>query len=288
METHIGSGADRWPAKRIPFGVGSWSFAWAIGTKVARPAQPLTAMDLLKKARELGVRLVQYADNLPLDTLPQPELAALRDAAREWGIEIQTGTRGIEPSHLLRYLEISTFLGSRLLRTMTGWPGEKPDLAQAAESVRRVLPCFAEAGVVMAFENYEIHRASELAAFIRNLDSPFAGVCLDTVNSLGALEGPEQVVNELAPFVLNVHIKDFAFERLPHMMGFSVVGRPAGSGMLDIPWLFRRLREAGRFPSAAIELWTPFTVDIDTTVRLEQEWAAESVRYLSGVESLRR
>ncbi|NTW36601.1 MAG: hypothetical protein HGB17_10810, partial [Syntrophobacteraceae bacterium] len=52
------------PAMRL--GIGSYTFPWAVGMPGHRPAQPMTALDLLDKATQLGVGVVQICDNLPL------------------------------------------------------------------------------------------------------------------------------------------------------------------------------------------------------------------------------
>ncbi len=273
----------------MQLGIGSWTFAWAVGTTQGpRPKEPLTALGVLRKARDLGVDLVQFADNLPLHALPEAELRQVRDAAREAGLTIEVGTRGVEPDHLLRYLEIAKLFGSKLVRTLTGRAGDRPDLARAAASLRQALPEFVEAGVSIALENYEAHKVRELAGLVREIGSPNLGICLDTVNSLGALETPEQVVAELAPYVLNLHVKDFDIVRVPYMTGFSVVGRPSGSGRLDIPGLLAKLAEAGRRPTVIIELWVPFTDSLERTIEMEQQWAETSIRYLRTFPGLDR
>ncbi len=62
-------------------GIGSWCYAWAIGRPGHPPKQPMGAIDLLHKAAELGVSVVQVADNLPLDQLPSAELDAFGQRA---------------------------------------------------------------------------------------------------------------------------------------------------------------------------------------------------------------
>ena len=57
-------------------------------------------------------------------------------------------------------------------------------------------------------------------------------------------------------------------------------GRPAGQGQLDIPWILARL--GARCQSAILELWPPEQTAKEETIRLEQAWAAESVRTLRG------
>ncbi len=108
----------------------------------------------------------------------------------------------------------------------------------------------------------------------------WVGICLDTVNSFGALEGPQVVVDTLGPLTVNLHVKDFTIFRASHMMGFTVEGRPAGQGKLDIPWLLGELKRHGRECNAILELWTPPESSLDETIRKEQQWAEESVTYL--------
>jgi sugar phosphate isomerase/epimerase len=85
---------------------------------------------------------------------------------------------------------------------------------------------------------------------------------------------------ELGPWVVNLHIKDFAITRPDHKMGFTVEGRPAGQGRLDVPWLLETLRGVGRDPNAILELWTPPQGDLAATIAVEDRWAAQSVAYL--------
>ncbi len=273
----------------LALGIGSWTYSWAVGpAQGPRPEQPLTAIGLLKKARELDVDLVQFADNMPLHELTHAELSTIRRTAEDFEIAIEVGTRGVEPDLLSKYLEIARFLRAKLVRTLIAKPGEKPDPAAAEASLRRILPHFEAAGVSIAIENYEAMTSVDLAGLVRRIGSPNLGICLDTVNSLGALETPAQVVAELAPYVFNLHVKDFDVVRTPNMTGFSVVGRPAGSGRLDVPWLLRRLGEAGRRPTVVLELWVPFSDDLERTIETEHRWAVTSIRYLRTLSGLGR
>jgi len=269
-------------AKLGRIGVGSWTFPWAIGTvREHRPNAPMTPAMLVRKARELGVGVVQMCDNLPLDHLSAEEISDLRVAAAERDIELEVGTRGVKPPHLLRYLEIARSLGAQLVRTMAGWPGTTPPLGEVESDLREVLPHFAEANVSIGMENYETYPTAELAKLIRTIDHPSLGVCLDVSNSLGALESKDAILDSLVPLTINVHVKDISVERLPYLMGFAFCGRPAGQGLLPFEEIFSRLVAAGRKPNAIIELWPPFTDSLEKTVALEENWARVSVDYLS-------
>jgi sugar phosphate isomerase/epimerase len=266
-------------------GIGSWSFPWATGVPgYPSPAHPLRPLGLLELARELQAGVIQIADNLPLDGFGEDELTRLRHTAEEWDIEVEVGTRGVTPGHLLRYLRIARCLGARILRTLTHTADSRPDLVQVEAWIREVLPQFEDAGVSLALENYERHSCAGLARLVESLGSPHAGICLDTVNSLGALETPREAVALLGPHTINLHVKDFEIRRVDTMMGYLVTGCAAGEGRLDIPWLVGEIRQHGRDPNLILELWPPYAGSVEQTVAMEREWVARSVLFLKKYE----
>ena len=52
-----------------------------------------------------------------------------------------------------------------------------------------------------------------------------------------------------------------------------------------LEWTAGYLKEHGRDPNAILELWTPFTENLDKTIKLEEEWAQRSIDYLKAVIS---
>lgn len=195
------------------------------------------------------------------------------------GLRIEIGTRGVEPAHLLRYLKLAVSFDAMLLRTLTDSVEEQTSLEPAEERILEVLPEFEAQGVMLGLENYEKHSCRELADLVRRLESSHVGICLDTVNSLGALETPEVVVETLAPLTVNLHIKDFVIERVPQMMGFAVSGAPAGTGKLGIPWLLEQM-PPNKNVSAILEQWPPLREAVGETVAMEEEWAERGIQYL--------
>ena len=264
----------------MKLGIGSYTYTWAVGVPGSEPAEPMMAVGLVERAAELGVRLVQICDNLPLDRLSPDNLDLLDCRARELGIEIEVGTRGIAPEHLRRYLDLAERLGSKIVRVVIDTAEHKPDEDEVVSIIGPIMPELERRGVVLAIENHDRFSALTLARIIDRIASPNAGICLDTVNSFGALEGPEVVVDALAPYTVSLHVKDFTIRRVDHQMGFVVEGSPAGQGRLDIPWLLESISEAGRDPNAVIELWTPPDPDLPATIAKEEAWARESVAYM--------
>lgn len=262
-------------------GLSTYTYTWAVGVPGHPPPQPLTALNLLLRADQLGVRVVQFCDNLPLTALSAGELDSVAAFAGEHGIAIEIGTRGIaNPANLLDHLELAKRFGAPFVRVVVDSQGHEPSPEECVAILRPLLPRFASAGVKLAIENHDRFVSATLAAVIDQLGPERAGICLDTVNSFGALEGPAVVVPTLAPYTLNLHVKDFTLTRVSSQMGFTVNGCAAGQGRLDVPWLLGQLRAAGRDVNAILELWTPFGPTLADTLAREAAWAEESVRYL--------
>src|SRR4051794_9360137 len=100
-------------------GISSYTYVWSIGVPgFAAPKQPLTARGLITTAVALGVGVVQFADNLPLDQLSSVEIEQLASLAREHELRLEVGACGIEASHLRKYLNLAVRLQSPLVRTL--------------------------------------------------------------------------------------------------------------------------------------------------------------------------
>jgi sugar phosphate isomerase/epimerase len=262
-------------------GIGSWTFPWGIGFNgYPKAGESLTAIDLLYKAKSLGVEIVQICDNMPLHEMSDSELRQLGRKADEMDLFLQVGTQGVDPEHLLRYLGIAKILKSNILRIITDTSECKPEAEAVVKQIKEVIPEFAKNGVFIAVENHDRFKVRELKDIIRKIGSPFAGICLDTVNSFGELECPREVVSELGPYVVNLHIKDFDISRIDNKMGFNIKGSPAGYGKLDIDMVFKELINNGRYPDVILEQWVPFEGTVEKSIQLENEWAEKGVKLL--------
>ena len=240
----------------------------------------MSAIALIDHAAELGLRVVQIADNLPLHEHSAARLADIRDHAREHAIEIEVGTRGIGEDHILRYLELARYFGSPILRAVIDSPADQPSPEEVIARLKPLMSKFRQAGVVLALENHDRFDSRTFVRIVEGLGRENAGICLDTVNSFGALEGPDVVIRTLAPYVVNLHLKDFVIRRHPSMMGFEITGAPAGQGRLAVPSLLDTLREQGRDVNVILELWPGPEATMAETVAKEEQWTVDSVRYL--------
>jgi sugar phosphate isomerase/epimerase len=264
-------------------GLSSYTYTWAVGVPGYPVAVPLTAMGLLDRAAALGVPVVQIADNLPLDTLDAAALDTLANEAAVHHIQIEPGTRGIAPDHLVCYLRLAQQFASSVVRVVIDTAVHQPGLDEAIELLKESMPAYEAAGVTLAIENHDRFNTEAFLHILETVDSPCLGICLDTVNSFGALEGPDVVIEALGSRTINLHVKDFSVRRADHKMGFVVEGTPAGQGRLDIPALLARLRAWGFDGSAILELWTPPEATLEATLSKEAAWAEKSIKYLQRI-----
>jgi sugar phosphate isomerase/epimerase len=259
-----------------------WSVGFKVGDREALPVRPMDAFDLLLKARDLGVHVVQYGPFHQLDKLGGEKLDALAAQARGWDIELELATRGLEIGHLGAQLDIAQRIGAGLLRTIPELGGKPANPAATVEGVRAVLPRLEAMGIKLGLENGNLP-ALDLKGVLDHVHSPLAGVVLDTANSLAVPEGWKYVAEILAPYAICLHHKEFVVRRVWSMMGFTVEGRPAGQGQVDTPWLLEVLKKAGAQFNVILEAWPPEQDTLEETIALEERWVQESIPYLRGL-----
>ncbi|MFA7491917.1 MAG: TIM barrel protein [Proteiniphilum sp.] len=265
---------------KLKIGIGSYTFTWSVGVPGYDNKNSFSAFDLIEKALELKAEVVQFADNMPLENYSRDELVRLLSFAEEKLITIEVGAKGLTLERLEMYIEIACFLHADTLRFIIDGNDYEPSFDTIIKVIRPCIPLLQKTRVRLALENHDRLTCAEFSSIVEACNSPFVGICLDTVNSLGIPEGTEEVINTLSPFTLNLHVKDFSIGRLDHKMGFKVEGTPAGEGKLDITGLFGKLSVKGKCSSAILELWTPFGPTLEDTIARENEWARRSMQYL--------
>jgi sugar phosphate isomerase/epimerase len=159
-------------------------------------------------------------------------------------------------------------------------PTTRPTLAEAESQLRQVIDAYGDAGVDLALETYEQVSSTDLVSLVEAVAHPRLGICLDPANSVASLENPRDVIDRTAPYVKNIHVKDFAFTRRGGWVGFTLEGAPLGTGLLDYDYLLETVRPHERGINQVIEHWLPLADTIDETVRLENDWNDHNLAYL--------
>lgn len=160
----------------MKLGISSYTYTWAIGVPGYPVSDPLSALGLLEKTAVLGVSVVQIADNLPLDSLDEKELTALVAEASARGIQVEVGTRGIQPDHLKTYLNLARRFESPILRVVIDSANHYPAVPEVIELLRESLPHFADSDIILAIENHDRYSVKEFNHILETLDSPYLGI----------------------------------------------------------------------------------------------------------------
>lgn len=262
-------------------GLGTYAFFWQHSDRVD---ERLTLRGAFEATRDLGVDLFQICDFAPLESLSATEVQDAAAAARDLGLTIELGTKGIPVAHLERFLALAEAFEARLVRSMLYGPDSRPTLAEAESLLRLALPAYERAGVTLALETYEQVATGDLVALVESFGSASLGICLDPANVVARLELPRDCVELTSPVVVNVHAKDFAFDRQPGWVGFTYSGAAMGTGLHDYPHLLETVRPRERGINEIVEHWLPWQGDPETTIRVEREWTRTTLEYLRSMQ----
>lgn len=146
-------------------------------------------------------------------------------------------------------------------------------------------PIVARHQVRLAVENHKDWRIEEMLGWLKRLDSPWVGVCLDTGNSIALVEEPHAVVEAYAPWTMTTHLKDMGVAEYDE--GFLLAEVPLGAGFLDLPWIVATLRR--RRPEVRLNLEMITRDPLRVPCLTEAYWATMShVRAAELAEALTR
>ncbi|MFE7336975.1 sugar phosphate isomerase/epimerase family protein [Streptomyces griseus] len=265
----------------MAYGISTYAYFWRISHRAPRP---LSLLDMLEDTAQQGGQVFQICDYPQVASWDRAQLADIRAAARDLGLSLELGTRGVRTAHLLDYLDLATELDAGLVRSMLHTPDHRPGAEEAADLIRPAIAQYAERGVTLGLETYEQVATDDLLDVVRAVDSRNLGVVLDPGNSVARLERPGDVVRATAPYVVNIHVKDFAFTRRDGWVGFTYAGCPLGEGLLDYDGMIaavRRARPDADRINQIVEHWLPWQSEgFATTARLEEQWTRTSISTL--------
>jgi len=138
-------------------------------------------------------------------------------------------------------LRVVCLLGRRyeMFDTLEGW---KTAVVAFHKQIAAAVPIVEKHKMPLGIENHKDWRVDEQVALLQQYDSEYLGVSLDTGNNLTVLDDPMEVVEKLAPYTFNVHLKDMAAEECER--GYLLSEVPLGEGMLDIEGMVDTVRRA--------------------------------------------
>lgn len=245
---------------RIGLSMYGTTYSMGIHPKASRPAYRWK--QVMDRAADAGLDGVE----IPVSLLQSLEDAVeLGREARKRNQFVCLDASGHDPVVLGRALEFGAEAGAVTVRTVIGGAGFGGDrrplagrwsafmedvregLAEAAKTAERVQ-------VNLAVENHQDLASEELLWLCESIGSTRFGITLDTGNPLATAEEPLEFTRRVAPFVKNVHLKDYWIYLSEE--GYRLVRCPIGQGAINFPALFAILSEACPDPDVpmAVEL----------------------------------
>ena len=228
---------------------------------------------MITKTAGWGVELFQICDYPLIESYDDAQLAALRTHAKDSGVALELGTRGVRPEHL-RPLPRAGPGARRHPGPQHDQHRRSPtDVAEAVELLGRSCRGIEAAGVTVALETYEQVPVDTLVDIVQ--PGRLAGARhLPRPGQLRGRAGVPRPAPSMrtAPYVRNLHVKDFAFSRQDGWVGFTFAGCPLGEGLLDYDFMIDTVRPDERGINQIIEHWLPWQGDSATTCQLEDQW----------------
>lgn len=260
-------------------GLSTYAFFWQISD---RSPKPLSLQEVLSRTRDLDAQLFQICDYQPLHTYSETQLRDLKKYADDLGVTLELGTKGIKTEHLANYLRMADLLGAKIIRSMVTAPDHRPTLAEAEALLKESMPAFEASGVTVALETYEQLSSTDLVSLVEAVGSKSLGICLDPANCVANLEHPIAVIDRCAPYVANLHVKDFAFTRRGGWVGFTLEGVKLGDGLLPYDYMIEKVNPEARGINQVVEHWLTWQDDYEKSSRIENEWNAHNLARMRG------
>ncbi|AGI74143.1 xylose isomerase TIM barrel domain-containing protein [Octadecabacter arcticus 238] len=262
----------------MKLGLGSYAYRWSIGINDQFPTKPLDAFDLLDRAEALGLEVVQYADNMPLDRYSEADHHRLYEVAQVKGLTLELGTQCFDAEEVDRYLKIGQRLHSKIMRVALDEADGHISVSELAELLRPRIDKARAAGMKIAIENHFNYPSARMIELLDKVNDDHLGVCLDVANSICANEWPEETIAMLAPYTINLHLKDYEITPDKNGVGFRIHGVLLGQGRAPIDWTLDMLKHCPADMSVILEHWLMIDDEgLDVAVAKEQPWIEQTV-----------
>jgi sugar phosphate isomerase/epimerase len=197
-------------------GLSVYGTTFGMGIHPASGHPTITPRQLMDKAIAAGLEGV----DLPVSLMKSEDTTTGAHYAQERELFITLETEGYDPVKLASAIDLGVRLGAGTVRTMVGGAklgGDRRPLAGRWQSfLQEVLAGLREAstiaeraGVNLAVENHQDLASEELLWLCEAIRSPRFGITLDTGNPLATAEEPVDFARRVAPYVKNVHLKDY-------------------------------------------------------------------------------
>jgi sugar phosphate isomerase/epimerase len=256
----------------------------------------LSTFDLFDLGCNLGLDGFHLDDGV-LESLDQGYLCEVKAAAKErtlyleYNMSLDLGNFGIGLQHEVEEgLRTAHGIGADILKIGMDLPRPRPRagsrfhpkvmpyLEETAKRLARAIPMACEWNIRLALENHCDSFSEEIMWVVNQVNHPFAGACIDTMNAWHMSEDPMNAIKNLAPIAFTNHFRDDRIEFCRD--GFKVSGTAVGDGDIDMQQAYTIIRDQSPTCRINIETEMGFSIeDRETALRLEIETIQKSIDF---------
>ncbi len=233
------------------------TFSMGLHPKAGRPR--ITVWQLMDQALALHLRGVE----IPVSLVQDEDIPAVMHAAEERGLFITLATGGYTAGPLIEAIQLGKQLRAGTVRTVVGGAkigGDRsplagrwqPFLQEVLVQLQEATAMAEKADIYLAVENHQDLASEELLWLCESIGSAHFGINLDTGNPLATAEEPIGYFRRVAPYLKNVHLKDYSIYLSEE--GYRLVRCPLGQGVIDFLTLFKILDTSCPDVTMSIEL----------------------------------
>jgi len=260
----------------------------------AKPKEiPVRAMDifgLMELSEKLGLDGLQITP-VDCETTDHEQLSKIRRAALKHDLYLEYNfslNEKFDPrlnNAIEDAIDISASLGADIAKISMDIERPRPigasrhdpivmkQLEAIAEKLVAAAPKAEKNGVKLAVENHTETFASEIKWLVDQVNHPWIGACIDTVNSLAVFEDPLVAVEVLAPIAFVIHFKDSEILKTAYGLKFRSVA--CGDGDIDLKSIYRIIRKKSEIQRITIEVELS---QEDESLKLARERELEAVK----------
>lgn len=249
--------------------------------------RPRETMALLDHAIELGAGGIQMALNPATPESIRALRAKLESSGRyyETMVPLPSGDPAAFTTTLRNAKEAGALcarcgaLSGRRYETFKTLDEWKAFVAASKAKVKMAVAAAEKEKLPLALENHKDWTIDEMVALLKEYESEYLGVTLDTGNNIALCDDPMEVVRALMPYTVTTHLKDMGLE--PAADGFLLSEMPFGEGYLDIQAIIAEVR--AKKPKAKLTLEMITRNPLRVPVLTDGYWATfpgRDARYL--------
>ena len=290
--------------RKMRLGMHSYTLhLWGLGQNWGIHAAPypkaITLMELMDKAVEWGLDGL-HITGADLETKDDKHLAEVAAAAKAHGLYLEYNCSINEEfdTRLNETFESAVTVGSKLNAELVKFSldirRERPlygscfqsavmrQLADIHDKIMKALPTIEKYNIPVALENHTETYADEVLWLVKSVNHPLVGVCSDTVNSFGVLEGPEAAVEKLAPYATCIHFCDHKLDR--DQYGARFHGVAIGDGDIDVQKVLDLTRAKSPTDKITFEIeWDMGSDSLEVAKKKQMDACVRSIKYLRNV-----